>query len=109
MVYLSSNSKGRMFAVKLYLFAEKQSKKQKLEEIRDREGKGWASPACFEQSIVEGDLFGVPCLIMPYVASIPMNRAGADKVCKLDCESTGVDLLGRFGINDDGARSQARP
>jgi hypothetical protein len=88
-VYLGSDINGCMFAVKLYLFDEKimqsfsqkdnseEKEKQKMlaTKRRDDEVAKWKQMyPSYRKCIYGGFLCEVPCLIMPYVAPIPMNR-----------------------------------
>jgi hypothetical protein len=85
-VYLASDSSGQMFAVKLYLYEmesfrggknqeEQKSQKEVAMEICEVEAQNWITyyPS-FKEAIFLCELFGVPCLAMPYVAPIPMER-----------------------------------
>jgi protein-tyrosine phosphatase len=84
-VYLASDSSGRMFAVKLYLYDsmiveyyrvnKNRDETEVAMEIRDDEAEIWKkSYPSFEKAIFSCELVGVPCLAMPYVAPIPTTR-----------------------------------
>jgi hypothetical protein len=88
-VYLGSDINGCMFAVKLYLFDKKimesyspndnieEKEKQKISATkrRDDEVAKWKQMyPSYRKCIYGGFLCEVPCLIMPYVAPIPMKR-----------------------------------
>ena len=83
-VYLSSDSAGQMFAVKLYLydsmimqsFAMTTKRAEEVAtEIRDIEANEWrAHYPTYKEAIYECELFEVPRLAMPFVSSIPIER-----------------------------------
>ena len=85
-VYLASDSAGRMYALKLYLIDSdtmmafrasvneevKQTQKEWLVAICKDEAEKWKLfYPTFKMAIFQDELYGVPCLAMPYVASIP--------------------------------------
>jgi Family of unknown function (DUF5898) len=76
--YLASSATGEMFALKLYLLylnlSDEEGKKE-CEEIRRDEADKWkALYLGYQNTVFEIELNGWLGLIMPYVATIPMNK-----------------------------------
>ena len=111
-VYLCMDSLGRHFAVKMLFLDSKfmgrfchddgmDKKTQKMEalkEILSTEAERWKEiyPE-YKVAIWEGILNALPCLAMPYVASIPMKRRNeVELLVKIETEAMRIAKLGYF-------------
>ena len=64
-----------MYALKLYLAFSSEQQKSKATETRVEEAKKWnLFYPSYAMAVQSGELLGVSCLAMPYVASIPTSR-----------------------------------
>merc|ERR1711935_1099554 len=114
-VYMSMDSAGRHFALKMLCCksadmepfdpAERKEKKRKTMEIlkqkRKEEAERWKTiyPG-YRKSIWEGILNSLPCLAMPYVASIPEERRG-ELMNEIEREMSRIADLGFFYNEED--------